>query len=132
VSAFDSGNSNMLIAAGTASANGDWLHIARSDFFSVTLRVTVSAATLQATFKLLGTDFGTKSGSEATLSNFTLASVLPTGVTYSAGVVTFNNPAISTIEVVLTSLGAPRFLRGAWTYTSGGGTVAADAALSCW
>jgi hypothetical protein len=129
---FDSGNSNLLVGAASATVSGDWLNIAKSDFFSVTLRATASAATLAATFKLQGTDFGTKSGSEATLINFTLASVLATNVTYAAGVVTFASPLAATYEVVLVALGCPRFVRGVWTYTSGGGTVAADAALSCW
>lgn len=129
---FDSGNANVLVGAASTTVSGEWLNVGKCRMYSVTLRVTASAATLAATFKLQGSDFGAKSGSEVTFIGFASASTLPANVTYAAGVVTFASPAAATHEVILTSLVAPRFLRGVWTFTSGGGTVAADAALSCW
>lgn len=121
-----------LVGAGAASANGDWLQMARGDAWSATIRVSASAATLAATMKFQATDFDAKSGSEATFTGWTAASALATGITLANGVWTFASPSAGTYEILLVSYTMPRWLRAVWTYTSGGGTVTADVSISGW
>lgn len=128
----DFGNANLLSAASTASVPVSWHQTARCVVQSLTVRIAVSAATLQATLTLKATDFDVKSGSEATFTGFTVASALPTGVTYSNGVITINNASVGTSEVVFTAVAVPRWVGAVYTYTTGGGTVQVDAALSGW
>ena len=128
----DFGDANLLIGASVTTLPVNWQQTARCMIQSLTVRVVVSAATLQATVTLKASDFDTKTGSEATFTGFTVASALPTGVTYSNGVITINNASIGTSEVVLTSQAVPRWVGAIYTYTSGGGTVAVNACLSGW
>jgi hypothetical protein len=128
----DFGNANLLSAAGTSGVAVAWHQSARCLVQSLTVRMTVSAATLQATLTLKATDFDTKSGAEAVFTGFSVVSALPTGVTYANGVLTINNVGVGTAEVVFTAVAVPRWIGAVWAYTSGGGTVAVDACLSGW
>jgi hypothetical protein len=122
----------IIAGAGAANASSEWIKMSRTFPVSYTARVTVTAATLQATLRILCTDFDAKSGFEAVNTEFVAAGPLPTGFTYANGVLTANNPPIGTYEIPMTALGVPRFIRAVWGYTSGGGTVALDVALSGW
>jgi len=123
--------SALALDAVSASTSSDWLLMARTLPVSITVRVAVTAATLAGTLTIKGTDFDAKSGSEATCGVFA-AGPAPTGFSFANGVLTFANPSIGTSEIVLQALGVPRWLRLAYTFTSGGGTVAVSAAVSAW
>lgn len=123
------------IAGASGTTVGRTIRVAGCDEVSVGLTVTVTAATLQGTFIIGGTNDDTRAWEGvATLPALTSGtnSVLPTGITYSTGVFTLNNPAIGTSEVVVTFTSVPKYIRPALTVASGGGTVAISATVSAW
>lgn len=122
---------NVILTAGAASANSDWYLMSRTLPVSATLRVTSSAASLVGSLTFLVTDFDQKSGFEDVANVFTTGA-LPSGVTFANGVLSLASPASGTFEVSFTAVGVPRWLRAAWTYTSGGGSVSVAVALSGW
>lgn len=125
------------IAGSSGTTIGRTIRVAGCDEVSVNLTVTVTAATLQGTFIIAGTNDDTRAWDGAgvlpALSSGT-NSTLPTGITYSAGVFTLNNPSIGTSEVVVTfgSGNFPKYLRPSWVFTSGGGVVGVSATVAAW
>lgn len=123
------------IAGSSGTTIGRTIRVANCDEVSVNLTVTVTASTLQGTFIIAGTNDDTRAwdgvGVLPALTSGT-NSVLPTGITYSAGVFTLNNPSIGTSEVVVTFASFPKYIRPSWVLTSGGGTVSVSATVSAW
>jgi len=129
--------SEVALIAASGTQIGRPIRVAGCDELSVSLVVSVTANTLQATFALGGSNDDVRAADYgATLPALTTGttSTLLTGVTYSGttGLVTFNNPAIGTYEVVITYSAFPRTVRPLWTFTSGGGTVSAAATICAW
>jgi hypothetical protein len=116
---------------------GRTIKIANCSHVSVGLVVTVTAATLQATFGMGGTNDENRAADQAIalpIVNSGTASVLASGITFSSttGLLTFNNLGIGTTEAVLTFTSFPRYARPLWTFTSGGGTVSVAATICAW
>lgn len=123
------------IAGSSGTTIGRTIRVAGCDEASVSVSVTVTAATLQGTLIIGGTNDDTRAWDGAgVLPALTSGtnSVLPTGITYSAGVFTLNNPSIGTSEFVVTFASFPKYIRPSWVFTSGGGTVSVSATVAAW
>lgn len=130
--------SELALQASSGSQIGRPIRIVGCDELSISFTVSVSAATLQATFGLTGSNDDTRALDYAAILPALITgttSALPSGATYSAatGLVTFNNLGIGTSEVVMTfGNGFTKYVRPFWTFTSGGGTVSVSATLAAW
>lgn len=124
------------IAGSSGTTIGRTIRVAGCDECSVSVSVTVTAATLQGTMIIAGTnDDARASDGVVTLPALTSGtnSVLPSGITFSGGTFTFNNPGIGTSEFVVTfATTFPKYLRPSWVFTSGGGTVSVSATVCAW
>lgn len=125
--------SSQLLTAGSASSLGRRVEITKLRQFSMSLNVTVTAPTLQATFALRGSDFDTL-GTDAVIISGTPVSALPGTITYDAttGVLTLNNPAAGTHTWLVSWWFLPKWIQPDWTYISGGGDVAVSCMFSGW
>lgn len=126
---------NPVLNAAGADVTTAWFGLTKCQICTVTLRISVSAATLQAAFRFRGTSNSTPDVGEPLLANVAALTPLPTGVTGPvAGVVTLNNPSIgiSSATFFLPTGQIPKFLQLEYDFTSGGGTVAVQAFLAAW
>lgn len=119
------------------SATGRTVRLANCDKVTLSVVATVTAATLQATLALTGTnDEARAADGVSTLPAIigALISVVPGTVSYSTttGLLTFNNLGIGTQEVVINYANFPRWARPVWTFTSGGGTVEVTVTVAAW
>ena|ERR1700755_828117 len=130
--------SELALQASSGTQIGRPIRVAGCDEMSVSFTVSVSAATLQATFGLTGTDDDTRAldyGAVLPALTTGTTSALPTGATYSGttGLITFNNLGIGTSEFVITfGNNFTKYVRPLWTFTSGGGTVSVSATIAAW
>lgn len=125
-----------LLATG-ATQIGRSIKVANCDKVTLSVTVTVTAATLQATLSLTGT-----SDNERALDTTAVLPVLTTGTLITAvpgtvtlpgtGLLTFNNLGIGTQEIIISYSAFPKWVRPIWTFTSGGGTVAVSATIAAW
>lgn len=123
--------------ASSATQIGRTIKLSNCDKVTLSVTVTVTAATLQATLALTGTNDEARAADGVTslpAIRGALISDVPLTVTYSTttGLLTFNNLDIGTQEVVLSFANFPRWARPVWTFTSGGGTVAVSAYVGGW
>lgn len=127
--------SETILAAGAADANSPWRELTGFSSYSWTIRLTVTAATLQGTIKIHGTNNAppdTTIANEPLLVNGTLLSPADAAMAHAAGVITINNPSIGTHTIVLTFPAFPQFVMAEWDYTTGGGTVDLQVRTSGW
>lgn len=124
------------LVASAASAVGQTIQVSNCDKLTLTVTLSVSAATLQGTLTLNGTsDPMTALDPGSALPVLTTGAFIttaPSGITFASNAVTFNNPAIGTYEVTVSYSSFPAWVRPAFAYTSGGGTVDLRATLGAW
>ena len=115
---------------------GRTFRVINCDALTIAVVATVSAATLQATLALTGTnDDGRAFDTSAVLPALTsgaLITAVPGTVTFTGGLLTFNNLGIGTQEIILDYTGFTKWVRPVWTFTSGGGAVSVQATLAAW
>jgi hypothetical protein len=124
-----------MLSASGADLLSAWVNLTKCQVVNITLRISVSAATLQAALRFRGTANPNQDAVEPLLANVAALTALPTGVTGpTAGVVTLNNPGVgvSSATFYLPSGQIPKFLQLEYDFTSGGGTVAVQAFLAAW
>lgn len=124
--------SQQILSAASASAKSPWFELTDFGQFSVTVRASVTAATLQGTLTLRGTNNSPQDAAEAALTNGTVITALPTGVTHAAGVITLNNPSIGASSVTIAFAQLPQFILADYVFTSGGGTVLLTVQAAGW
>lgn len=126
------------LVASTANLNGQTVELSSCSKMSLTVLVSVSAATLSATVQVTGTNDDARASDLSsvlpTLNNGVVITggALPGTVTYTNGVLAFANLAIGTYEVTIDYPTFPKWARVVYTYTSGGGTVDLRATLAVW
>lgn len=126
-----------LLTGASATQIGRTVRLANCDKVTLSVVVTVTAATLQATLGFAGTNDEARAADGVsaipTISSAALISVVPGTVTLPAtGLLTFNNLGIGTQEVVINYTNFPRYARPVWTFTSGGGTVSVSVSVGAW
>lgn len=128
-----------LLGAGSADASGYTVQVSQCNKLTMSVFVTVTAATLVGTVALTGTNDDARALDITPLSLPTLAtgkelSVLPTGFTFTptTGLLAVSSPAIGTYEVILSYSDFPKWIRPVYDFTSGGGTVSVSATVSAW
>lgn len=125
-----------VLNAASASANSDWQELTGfSPFtFTATVTLTVSAATLQGTLKVHGTNNFPQNAvaTEPLMANGVLVSPADAAMGHAAGVITINNPGIGTHEIVLSWPQLPQWMLWEYAFTSGGGTVALAVRTAGW
>lgn len=124
-----------LVGTG-ATQIGRSIRVANCDKVTLSCVVSVTAATLQATLALTGTNDNDRALDNAAvlpaLTTGALVSAVPGTVTYAGNAITFNNLGIGTQEVVVSYSGFPKWVRPIWTFASGGGTVSVQATIGAW
>lgn len=127
-------NKNELLISGASTANtsGRYIEVSNCDFLTATLVVTVSANTLVANVSLGTTNDNPDISAFPVLSNGVAITALPTGFTVTAGVLAIASPAVGTYEVTLSYPRFGKWIRAAYNYTSGGGSVDAKVIASAW
>lgn len=126
-----------VLLAASATQIGRTVKLSNCDKVTLSIVATVSAATLQATIGLTGTNDEARAADGVTTLPAVigaLISVVPGTVTYSTttGLLTFNNLGIGTQEIVINYANFPRWARPVYTFTSGGGTVSISASIGAW
>lgn len=127
-----------LVLVGTGATQiGRTIRPVGADECTMGVVVTVTAATLQATLALTGTDDDSRAFDTGAilpaLTSGTLISVVPGTVTLAGtGLLTFNNLGIGTQEVLITYSALTKWVRPVWTFTSGGGSVSVNATVAAW
>jgi hypothetical protein len=125
-------NELLIVGASTTDTSGRYIEVSNCDILTATFVVSVSAATLSATFSIGGTNDNPEVSSFPVLTNGTVITTLPGTYTYTNGVLTIANQAIGTSEVTVSFSRFPKWVRASYTYTSGGGTVDAKVIASAW
>jgi hypothetical protein len=128
----------LVLSGSSGTQIGRTVRVPSCDSVVLSVVATVTAATLQATLGLTGTNddaraFDTGAVLPA-LTSAALISVVPGTVTFSTttGLLTFNNLGIGTQEIVIDYTGFTKWVRPVWTFTSGGGVVSVAATIAAW
>jgi hypothetical protein len=125
-----------VLGASNADASGITVQVSNCDKLTLTVALSVTAATLQGTITLKGTsDPVTALDPTSTLPVLTTGALItaaPSGITFASNAITLNNPAIGTYEVTVAYSSFPAWVRPVYDYTSGGGTVDVRATLGAW
>lgn len=126
--------SQTMLAASTADVTGSAIQVSNCQAVSVTVRASVSAATLAATVAIGGTNADPTASSFPALTTGKLVTPLPTGITFTpaTGVLAFATAAIGIHEVTIAYTEFPKWIRAAYDYTSGGGDVDVQVTLGAW
>jgi len=124
-------SSQILVAAST-SLNSAWFECTGLGQLSLSVRLSPSAATLQGTLTIRGTNTVPQDTTPPALVNGTLLSPADAAMGHAAGVITFNNPSVAIHEITLTFPQFPQFIRADYVFTSGGGTVSLIVTASGW
>jgi hypothetical protein len=128
--------SQPVLAGSDADVSGLTVQVSNCDKLTLTITLSVTAATLQATIALTGTsDPVTALEPTSTLPVLTTGALItaaPSGITFASNAITLNNPAIGTYEVTIAYSSFPAWVRAVYDYTSGGGTVDVRATLGAW
>lgn len=126
--------SQMMLVASTTDVTGSAIQVSNCQTVSVTVRASVTAATLSATVAIGGTNADPEASSFPALVTGKLVTALPSGVTFDAatGVLTFATAAIGVHEITIAYTEFPKWVRAAYDYTSGGGTVDVQIVLGAW
>lgn len=125
-----------ILNVGSASAISGWMDLSLFGTLTMGVRLTVSAATLQGSLRFRGTNNFVEDANEPILQNGTaLTGTLPSGITMTGGIITFNNPAITTGSGNSFIIFFPQFpekIQADYTFTSGGGTVSLIVTAAGW
>jgi hypothetical protein len=128
-----------LALVGTGATQiGRTLSVPKVDRLTMGVVVSVTAATLQATLALTGTNDNVRAFDTSqvlpALTSGVLITAVPGTVTLAAtGLLTFNNLGIGTQDVTIAFTGGfTKWIRPVWTFTSGGGTVSVQATVCAW
>ena len=123
-----------LIAAGSASSSGRYTQISSCDMLTMTVVLSVSAATLQGTIALGCTNDDPEVSAFPAMTGGTAITAMPTGFTYSSstGLITLNNPSVGISEMTVSYTQFTKWIRASYTYTSGGGSVDLKVITSAW
>lgn len=129
--------SQALLAGSNVDLVGSAIEVSNCAALSVTVRLNVTAATLAATVAIGGTNldpFGTPAPSFPALLTGKVIAGGSTEVDFepTTGVLTIASPAIGTHEVTIAFTEFPKWVRAAYDYTSGGGTVDMLVWLAAW
>lgn len=128
--------SQPVLGASTADTSGLTVQVSNCDKLTLTLALSVTANTLQATVTLTGTsDPVTALDPTSTLPVLTTGALItaaPSGITFASNAITLNNPGVGTWEVTVAYSSFPAWVRAVYDYTSGGGTVDARATIGAW
>lgn len=106
-------------------ANAPYIETTWLERWTASMQISVSAATLVAALRILGTnDDAQLAPPGQPLNTLVALSPLSAGITVVNGVITFASPAIATYNIIF-SLGAPmpKWIKPDYDWTSGGGTV---------
>jgi hypothetical protein len=126
---------DVLIAQG-ASKNSDWIELTgfNPNSYTAGITLTVSAATLQGTLKVHGTNNFPQLpvATEPLLVSGVLLTPVDATMAHAAGVITVNNPGIGTHEIIMAWPQLPQWVLWEWTFTGGGGTVALAVRTAGW
>ena len=129
-----------ILSASTASVVGSPVQVSMTAALSVTVIVSVSAATLDADVVFTGTNDSARAlDLTSTLPPLTTGTVITSpvpnpSVTYTAatGVLSFANLAIGTYEVTVAFTSWPTWFRAQYDYSTGGGSVDLRVVLGAW
>jgi len=128
--------SQPILAGSNADTAGLTVQVSNCDKLTLTLALSVTAATLQGTVTLNGTSDPVTAldptSALPVLTTGALITAAPSGITFASNAITLNNPAIGTYEVTVAYSSFPAWVRAVYDFTSGGGTVDLRATIGAW
>lgn len=124
-------------SASNANVTGQTIELSSCSALSLTVLVSVSAATLVGSVQLTATNDDARAydltSTLPALTNGVAITPLPANITLEAtGLLTFASPAIGTHEITIAYPAFPKWVRPRYVFGSGGGTVDARVTVAAW